>query len=47
MLFNTLEYACFLLVVVLVHHLLPARHQPWLLLVASYVFYAAASSQLC
>jgi D-alanyl-lipoteichoic acid acyltransferase DltB (MBOAT superfamily) len=40
MLFNTLEYACFLLVVVLVHHFLPARHQPWLLLLASYVFYA-------
>jgi len=41
MLFNTLQYAYFLPSVVVAYYLLPARWRPWLLLVASYIFYAS------
>jgi D-alanyl-lipoteichoic acid acyltransferase DltB (MBOAT superfamily) len=41
MLFNTLDYAVFLLGVLSLYHMLPHRAQNALLLVSSYVFYAA------
>jgi alginate O-acetyltransferase complex protein AlgI len=40
MLFNTLEYAFFLPAVVVAYYRLPARAAPWVLLLASYLFYA-------
>lgn len=41
MIFNSLRYACFLPVVVLAYYQLPVRFRPWLLLLASYLFYAS------
>lgn len=41
MLFNSLQYACFLPVVFAVTFLLPNRLRPWFLLAASYWFYAS------
>ena len=40
MLFNSLDYAIFLPVVLLLHWVLPRGGRNWLLLIASYVFYA-------
>jgi alginate O-acetyltransferase complex protein AlgI len=40
-LFNSLEYLAFLPVVVLAYYLAPSRARLWILLVASYVFYAS------
>jgi alginate O-acetyltransferase complex protein AlgI len=41
MLFNTLQYGGFLFALVLIQQALPHRHRPWLLLLASYLFYAS------
>lgn len=41
MIFNSLRYACFLPLVVLAYYLVPLRLRPWLLLLASYLFYAS------
>jgi alginate O-acetyltransferase complex protein AlgI len=42
MLFNTLAFVAFFLLVLAIYHRLALRGQNWLLLVASYAFYAAA-----
>jgi alginate O-acetyltransferase complex protein AlgI len=41
MVFNSLHFAVFFLIVLTAYRLLPHRGQNWLLLVASYYFYAA------
>jgi len=44
MLFNSLQYAAFLPVVVLAYHVVPGRGRLWVLLLASYAFYASWSA---
>jgi len=47
MLFNSLQYAGFLVVVLALYWALPRRHRRWLLLVASYAFYATWDWRFC
>ncbi len=47
MLFNSLQYAAFLVVVLVLYWALPRRGRRWLLLVASYLFYASWDWRFC
>ena len=46
MAFNSLAYLCFLPIVVLLYQILPGKIKPYLLLAASYFFYACSSWKL-
>ncbi|HZB98116.1 MAG TPA: hypothetical protein VE219_05915, partial [Candidatus Sulfotelmatobacter sp.] len=41
MLFNSVEYGCFLVAIVLLYHLSPKAGRLWVLLAGSYFFYAS------
>lgn len=47
LLFNSLQYALFLVIVVLCYWLVPRRARPWVLLVSSYAFYATWNPWFC